>query len=101
VRSLLTTLSKFRTKCVGERIVKIGQHLAKIWTRYGFNQNFGYGWCDRLMLCKKSASSKMQSLIGPTQDNIAILATLWRANVVKYGFTLEFWAKMIAQAYSR
>jgi len=41
----------------------------------------------------------MQSLNGHTQDKMAILATLWR-NVEKYGIKLEFWAKMIAQAYS-
>ena len=30
----MTMSSKFRTESTGEKIVKIGQYLAKIWTHY-------------------------------------------------------------------
>ena len=33
--------SKFPTKSTGEKIVKIGQHLAKIWTKYDSLVFFG------------------------------------------------------------
>jgi len=38
--------SKFLTESTGEKIVKIGQYLAKIWTKYDSLLFWGAPWCS-------------------------------------------------------
>jgi len=45
--------SKFLTESTGEKIVKIGQHLANIWTKYDSLLFFGPP-CMTLHVCKHS-----------------------------------------------